>query len=199
MIGIIDYGAGNLKSVHKALEHLGAQADIISTPDQVERADKVILPGVGAFGKAIEAIDRLGLRKPLQRVIADDRPFLGICLGLQLLMQSSEESPGVAGLAVLPGTVVHFPDGNKVPHLGWNRVRQNRSCAIWRDIPDESFFYFAHSYYVRLQDETQSVGLTDYGEWIPVALNRGVLFGVQFHPEKSQKIGLSLLENFIHL
>lgn len=199
MIGIIDYGAGNLKSVHKALEHLGASADIISTPEQVESVDKVILPGVGAFGKAVEAIDRLGLRLPLQRVIADGRPFLGICLGLQLLMQASEESPGAVGLGILPGTVVHFPAGNKVPHLGWNIVHQNRSCALWHNIPDDSFFYFAHSYYVRLQDETQAVGLTDYGEWIPVALNRESLFGVQFHPEKSQKTGLRLLENFIHL
>jgi len=199
VIGIIDYGAGNLKSVHKALEHLGAQAGIISTPKQVECADKVILPGVGAFGKAVEAIDRLGLRKSLQQVIADGRPFLGICLGLQLLMQASEESPGAVGLGVLPGTVVHFPAGNKVPHLGWNIVRQNRSCALWRNIPDDSFFYFAHSYYVRLQDETLSVGFTDYGDWIPVALNRQALFAVQFHPEKSQKAGLMLLNNFIHL
>ncbi|NLP11467.1 imidazole glycerol phosphate synthase subunit HisH [bacterium] len=199
MIGIIDYGAGNLKSVHKALEHLGAQADIISTPEQLERADRVILPGVGAFGKAVEAMDRLRLREPLKQVIADGRPFLGICLGLQLLMQASEESPGARGLGILPGSVVHFPAGNKVPHLGWNRVRQNRPCALWRNIPDDSFFYFAHSYYVCLQDETQAVGLTDYGEWIPVALNREALFGVQFHPEKSQKIGLMLLDNFIHL
>ena len=199
MIGIIDYGAGNLKSVHKALEHLGAAADIISTPEQVERVDKVVLPGVGAYGKAVEAIDRLGLRQPLPRVIADGRPFLGICLGLQLLMQASEESPGAVGLGILPGTVIHFPAGNKVPHLGWNSVRQNRACALWRNIPDDSFFYFAHSFYVRLQDETQSVGLTDYGDWIPVALNRESLFGVQFHPEKSQKTGLRLLENFIHL
>jgi imidazole glycerol-phosphate synthase subunit HisH len=199
MICIIDYGAGNLRSVQKAVEHLGGEAQVSSSSADILSADKVILPGVGAFGKAVDAIDELDLRRPILQVIKNGKPFLGICLGMQLLMESSQESPGAAGLAVLPGTVVRFPRGRKVPHLGWNSVKQIKSCALWQDIPDLGYFYFAHSYYITPLDEEDVVGVTEYGQQVAVAINQGSLFGLQFHPEKSQKNGLGILNNFIKL
>ena len=199
MICIVDYGAGNLRSVEKAVEHQGGTALVSSNADDVLRADKVIFPGVGAFGKAVEQIDRLGLRDALIEAIQSGKPFLGICLGLQLLFARSEESPEAKGLGVLSGQVKRFPQGLKVPHLGWNILVQTRPSPLWRGIPDRSFYYFAHSFYIQPEDEEVVIGTSDYGAEFPVAVQRGNLFGLQFHPEKSQKWGLAVLKNFIEL
>jgi len=198
MIGIIDYGAGNLRSVQKALQHLGAKAEISSTPADLFRANKVILPGVGAFGKAVEAIDRLGLRESIVQIIHSGTPFMGICLGLQLLLERSEESPEAVGLGVLPGSVLRFATNLKVPHLGWNSVHFCRASALWQALSDGSQFYFAHSYYALPDDASVIVGVTEYGNTVPVAFQHNNLFAVQFHPEKSQTVGLQLLKNFIN-
>ncbi len=199
MICIVDYGAGNLRSVQKALERLGGRAQVTASAEDILAADKVILPGVGAFGKAVEALDRLQLRQPILRIIEKQKPFLGICLGMQLLLESSEENPHAGGLAAIPGKVLRFSSDLKVPHLGWNSVHQSGYCALWHNIPEQAYFYFAHSYYASPLDNAVIVGTTDYGQTVPVALHKDNLFGLQFHPEKSQKIGLALLQNFLRL
>jgi glutamine amidotransferase len=199
MICIVDYGAGNLRSVQKAVERLGASAHVSSKPVDVARASKVIFPGVGAFGRAVEAVDNLRLRETLIQFIEDRKPFLGICLGLQLLFESSEENPGVAGLGILSGSVKRFPDGLKIPHLGWNQVNFSMTSPLWHNIPDNGYFYFAHSYYVAPDDAAIVSGECDYGIVFPVAIKYGLLFGLQFHPEKSQHWGLGVLKNFIEL
>jgi imidazole glycerol-phosphate synthase subunit HisH len=199
MIAIIDYGAGNLRSVQKALEHLGAKARLTASALELRQADKIILPGVGAFGHAVEALDRLELREPIAAVIAQGVPFLGICLGMQLLFEHSEESLHAAGLAIFKGAVRRFPPGLKVPHLGWNEVQQAGNSTLWHEIPDQSYFYFAHSYYVEPADPALVTGVSDYGMAIPASIQAGQIYGVQFHPEKSQSSGLQLLKNFISL
>jgi len=199
VIAVIDYGAGNLRSVLKALEHLGAEAIVTSSPAEIGAAERVVLPGVGAFGKAVEAIDALGLREAICAFIASGRPFLGICLGMQLLFGASEESPGAAGLGLLPGRVRRFAPPLKVPHLGWNALEQKQASPLWREIPAGSYFYFAHSYYAEPAQPELITGLTDYGGPVPAAIQSGALHAVQFHPEKSQRHGLQLLRNFITL
>ena len=199
MICIVDYEAGNLRSVQKAVEHLGQQAVVTSSPAEIESADRIIFPGVGAFGNAMESLARLGLVVPLQDAIARHKLFLGICLGMQLLFQESEESPGVNGLAVLPGRVKRFPRHLKVPHLGWNELRQRGACALWSGIEENSSFYFAHSYYVAPDDPAIVTATSDYEMEFPIALRKDNLYGVQFHPEKSQKAGLQVLNNFLSL
>lgn len=196
MIGVVDYGAGNLHSVKKALDFLGLANKIVTKCPEILEVDKIIFPGVGAFGKAIQAIDERNLRKPLLETIMSGKPFLGICLGMQLLFESSAESPGAHGLGILKGNVVRFPATLKVPHLGWNAVSQMIASPLWKEIPDESFCYFAHSYHVVPADPKCVIGSTDYGQVIPVALQSANLFGVQFHPEKSQKAGIQILANF---
>jgi glutamine amidotransferase len=197
MIAVVDYDAGNLRSVAKALESLGADVRVTGDPTDVERADKIILPGVGAFGGAVRSLEAKGLVDPLRRAIQDGTPFLGICLGMQLLYESSEENPGVEGLGVVHGRVVRFPAGLKVPHLGWNQVHQKENTPIWLEIPDHSFFYFAHSYFGVPEDYSVVSGETEYGMTFASAVHRKNVFGLQFHPEKSQKCGLKLLNNFI--
>jgi len=199
MICVVDYGAGNLHSVHKALQHLGADAVVSSDADDIERAQKVVFPGVGAFGRAVSSINRLGLADVLRDVIDRGRPFLGICLGLQLLFESSEEKPGARGLAALDGQVRRFSEKLKVPHLGWNIVRPTAASPLWRGIPDDGYYYFAHSYYIAPQRPEIVVGESEYPAAFPAAIQRGSLFGLQFHPEKSQKLGLAVLRNFIEL
>ena len=199
MIAIIDYGAGNLRSVQKAVEHLGAAACLTRDPAKILGAGRVILPGVGAFGHASAAIDRLALRETLLELFRRETPFLGICLGMQLLFSSSEESPGAIGLARCAGSVRRFAAGLKVPHLGWNSVAQPAASPLWRGIPDGAMFYFAHSYYIDPAAADQVIGTTEYGGMVPVAIQSGALAGVQFHPEKSQRHGLRLLQNFITL
>ncbi len=199
MIAVVDYEAGNLRSVTKALEANGAAVVVSDDPKTIEKADKIVLPGVGAFGKAVENLRKRHLDETLVRSIREGKPFLGICLGLQLLFEASEENPGVPGLSAIQGNVVRFRPGLKVPHLGWNEVRQIRDSPLWKGIPDRTFFYFAHSYCVESVDPGMAAGTTDYGSEFISAVHREMLFGIQFHPEKSQKFGLILIENFIKL
>lgn len=199
MICIINYEAGNLRSVQKAVEFSGAQAKITNDPAEIARADKVIFPGVGAFGQAVEKINLMQLRRPLLDYIATGKPFLGICLGMQLLFESSEEEESSQGLAVLKGRVKRFARNLKVPHLGWNVLLPKKQCPLWNNLPQDSYFYFAHSYYFAPDDPAIVTGETEYGGCVPVALQSNNVYGLQFHPEKSQKAGLQVLKNFINL
>ncbi len=196
MIAVIDYEAGNLRSVAKAIESLGGKVEVTGEPKRVLKADKVVLPGVGAFGKAVHALEEKDLKSAIKEYIGSGRPFLGICLGLQLLYEESEENPGVKGFGIIPGKVVRFPKELKVPHLGWNTVLQKNTHPLWNGIPNGCFFYFAHSYY-GVPSEKVVTGWTEYGISFASAVALENVFGVQFHPEKSQKWGLKLLENFI--
>jgi imidazole glycerol-phosphate synthase subunit HisH len=200
-ITIVDYGMGNLCSVSKALDHLGVPNQITSDPERIEHAERLILPGVGAFGDAMQELDRRGLIRPIKHYAATGRPFLGICLGMQVLMDSSEEAPGVAGLGLIPGTVRRFVTDLKVPHMGWNRVRQAAAAPLFRGVADGEYFYFVHSYYIDPEPgEAASVaGRTDYALDFPSVLWRGGLLATQFHPEKSQRWGLQMLKNFAEM
>ena len=199
MIYIIDYDAGNLRSVQKALENCGAEVFITSDPDDLVRADKVIFPGVGAFGKARESFEKYGFVDAVQQFIKSGKPFLGICLGMQLMFEAGEENPGVAGLGLFKGFVKRFPKSVKTPHLGWNELIQVRESPLWKDVPLASYFYFAHSYYISPEDESIVIGETDYFGRVPVAIQYENVFGLQFHPEKSQQHGLHVLRNFVEL
>ena len=206
MIAIVDYGMGNLRSVQKALERVGASAAIVGSADEIGRATKVILPGVGAFGDAMAHLRERGLIGPIIEAIRSGRPFLGICLGLQLLFDVGYEEGEFTGLGVVPGRVVRFNfDGRpaardlKIPHMGWNQVTWPRPCPLTAGVPSGSYFYFVHSYYVEPIDPTYAYGLCDYGGPFTAMIWRDNLFATQFHPEKSQKIGLQILENFAGL
>lgn len=198
MLVVVDYGAGNLRSVAKALESLGAVVTVSTDPDSLSGADKILLPGVGAFGQAMDSLTSSGIAETLIRAVREGTRLLGICLGFQLLFDASEEAPGTPGLSLIPGCVRRFPEGGKVPHLGWNRVRQNPS-PLWEGIPDEAWFYFAHSYVAHPRDDRCTLGTTQYIDSFPSAVSGHRCFGVQFHPEKSQRWGLKLLDNFIRL
>jgi len=196
VITIIDYGMGNLRSVQKAFEHVGFSASITDDPDRIAEASKVVLPGVGAFRDAMANLERYGLIDPIKESIERGVPFLGICLGFQLLFSESEEGGLHRGLDIMPGRVRRFPPPQRVPQIGWNQIHIKRECPILEGIPDGSFFYFVHSYYVDPEDPSDVVALTDYGiDYVSIA-SRGNVFGVQFHPEKSQDLGLRILENF---
>lgn len=199
MIAIVDYGIGNLASVRKAFAKVGAEAKVTSSPDEIAGAEKVVLPGVGAFGKAVEHLAAHGLVGPLRQAISDGKPFLGICLGMQLLFEASEEAPGVKGLGLFKGNVKRFEGVPKVPQIGWNEARQTTSSPLFASIPSPSFFYFVHSYYVVPRDSTSVLALADYGGEYAVAVGKDNVWGVQFHPEKSQAWGLALLKNFAEL
>ncbi len=199
MIGIVDYGMGNLGSVANACRFLDLRAEVIADPSELAACRAVILPGVGAFGDCMEHLNQRGFSPVLKAWIAADRPFLGICVGLQALFESSEESPGVAGLGVLKGTVRRFKidPSLKVPQMGWNRVRQTRPGEpMFQGVPDQSFFYFVHSFYGAPADPSVAAGMTDYGIDYCSAVRFGAAFAVQFHPEKSQAAGLQMLRNF---
>lgn len=202
MITIVDYGMGNLRSVSKALERLGAQVRLTSKPDDVASAEKLVLPGVGAFDAAMRELNARGLTEPIKTVIAANRPYLGICLGLQLLFDSSEEGQRVQGLGIFRGTVRRLPAQAdlKIPHMGWNQiVNIQNGCPLLKGIPEKSFFYFVHSYYADPADRSLVALESDYGLRFPAMIGRERLFATQFHPEKSQALGLRLLENFLSL
>jgi glutamine amidotransferase len=201
MIQIVDYGMGNLRSVQKAFEKLSVPAEICTDPAKLKVCDKLVLPGVGAFRDAIAELRRQGFVEPIQAHIAAGKPFLGICLGLQLLFDVSYEDGTWEGLGVLPGKVVRFPESPdlKVPHMGWNWVATAPECPLFAQIPADSFFYFVHSYYVVPDDPAVIAGRTEYGQAFTSVVQRGNMFATQFHPEKSQQLGLQLLANFAGL
>jgi glutamine amidotransferase len=196
MILIIDYGMGNLRSVEKAFAYLGHQALVSDEPSLLKEADGAVLPGVGAFGDAIRELDIRGFIPLLRDIVEEGKPFLGICLGYQLLFEASQENPGVKGLALLEGEAIRFPDEVKVPHMGWNDARIRKSHPILNGVDDGSFFYFVHSYYVSLRDENDILTTTDYGLDFVSGVARDNLVAFQFHPEKSSKTGLRILDNF---
>ena len=196
MIAIVNYGMGNLRSVQKAFEHVGAKAFIVDRPEDIDAAERVVLPGVGAFGDAMNNLKTAGLIAPIIRAISEGRPFLGICLGLQLMFAESEEMGQYRGLDILPGKVKRFPEGQRVPQIGWNEVRIQRDTSLLDGVPDGSYFYFVHSFFVVSERDEDVVGVTDYGiDYASIAGNDRA-FGVQFHPEKSQDAGLKILKNF---
>lgn len=200
MIAIIDYDAGNLKSVEKALISLGESPVVSRDPEVLEKADRVILPGVGAFGDAMEKLTQYELIPVIRQAAASGRPFLGICLGLQLMFEASEESPGVPGLGLLPGRIAKIPpgEGRKIPHMGWNSLEISEDSRLFRKIPSGSFVYFVHSYYLPAGEDRKGA-VTEYGVKIQAAVERGNLFACQFHPEKSSRIGRQILKNFLEL
>ena len=197
MIAVVDSGSGNLRSVERALAHVGGAPVLTRDPDVVRRADRVVVPGQGAFADCMATMQRSGLGEAVREVIRAGVPYLGICLGLQILFEDSEEHGPVSGLGILPGHVVRFPSGPlKVPHIGWNQVRGAQGEPLLRGIPPEAHFYFIHSY-VAVPEQARSVALTcDYGGAFCAAVREGNLFACQFHPEKSQAVGLRLLANF---
>lgn len=201
MIAIIDYDAGNIKSVEKALAALSAETMVTRDAEIILRADKVILPGVGSFGDAMEKLHRYGLVSVIRQVIDRGTPFLGICLGLQLLFESSEESPGVAGLGILEGKILRIPeqDDLKVPHIGWNSLRFPNKGRLFSGIPEEPYVYFVHSYYLEAKDAGIVTAVSEYGVQIHASVECGNVFACQFHPEKSSDTGLSILRNFVNL
>lgn len=200
MIAIIDYDAGNLKSVEKALQFLGEDAKVTSDAEEILAADKIILPGVGAFGDAMDKLNKSGLSEVIREAVRREIPLLGICLGLQLLFEGSEETPGVSGLSILKGKVRRIPDkeGYKVPHIGWNSLTINPESRLFHGIEQDSYVYFVHSYYLTAEEPIVAA-TTDYVVDVHAAVEKGQVFACQFHPEKSGEIGLKLLKNFAEL
>ena len=201
MIAIIDYNAGNLKSVEKALHLLGEETVITRSFQEIEAADKVILPGVGAFGDAMEQLKKYELDKVIREVAAQGKPFLGICLGLQLLFEGSDESQGVEGLHILDGQVLRIPDapGLKIPHIGWNSLELANDGRLFQGIEKGAYVYFVHSYYLKAANEQIVKATTEYSTHIHASVEQGNVFACQFHPEKSGAVGLSILKNFADL
>ena len=201
MIAVIDYEMGNLGSVSKALESLGAKVKVTQNPSDLKKADKIVLPGVGAFKDAMRALRGFKLLEPLKEAIDAKTPYLGICLGLELLFDESEEGGSSKGMGILKGDVVRFNDRLlKVPHIGWNQLRKKMAdCPLFKGINDNAFFYFVHSYYVRPKDKSIIAATTDYGAEFTSMVWKDNIYAIQFHPEKSQAVGLKFLENFIKL
>jgi imidazole glycerol-phosphate synthase subunit HisH len=199
VVTIVDYGMGNIGSLINMLRRIGVQSEVASDLHSIKRAHKIILPGVGAFGAAMDRIDNLGLREVLRaKALEEQIPFMGICLGMQLLTRSSEESLGPKGLNLIPAQTVRFPrlQGLKVPHMGWNEVTVTHPTALTHSLPPKPRFYFVHSYYVKADDPTDVMLRCHYGQDFDAGLNRGNIFGAQFHPEKSHKFGMALLKGF---
>ncbi|MCI9340331.1 MAG: imidazole glycerol phosphate synthase subunit HisH [Dorea sp.] len=199
MIAILDYDAGNIKSVEKAMQLLGQEVTVTREREAILRADKVILPGVGAFGDAMDKIRQYGLYEVIHEVVDKGTPFLGICLGLQLLFERSEESPKAEGLGVLKGEILRIPEtpGLKIPHMGWNSLKLQNHGRLFADLPDEPYVYFVHSYYLKAADEGIVTAATEYGTQIHASVEQGNVFACQFHPEKSSDVGIQILKNFI--
>ncbi|MGO5315228.1 imidazole glycerol phosphate synthase subunit HisH [Bilifractor sp. LCP21S3_A7] len=204
MIAIIDYDAGNIRSVEKAFVSLGQEVTVTRDAGVLRSADKVVLPGVGNFGDCMQNLEKFGLVPVIREIASSGKPFLGICVGLQLLFDESEESPGVKGLGILKGRILRIPDGEnrKIPHMGWNSlhlVRQNGTGRLFRGIPEQSYVYFVHSYYLKAADESIVTATTEYGVTIHASVEKGNVFATQFHPEKSSDTGLAILRNFAGL
>ena len=197
MIAVIDYGAGNLRSVLNAISRLGYQAKITNTASELASAQVVILPGVGAAADSMGNLERLGLVNPIRRVIAEGRPFLGVCIGLQLLLTGTEEGGWHECLDVIPGVVRRLPSGLKIPHMGWNQLKQRASHPIFSGIPDEADFYFTHSFYAEPDDDSVVAGTTSYGLPMCSMIIKDSLIATQFHPEKSGEYGLRMYANFL--
>lgn len=201
MIAIIDYDAGNIKSVEKALQKLGAEVCITKDAEVILNADKVILPGVGAFGDAMENLKKYGLDVVIHQVVEKGTPFFGICLGLQLLFESSDETPGVEGLGILKGKIHRIPDKDdlKIPHMGWNSLHLQNEGRLFKGLPEQSYVYFVHSYYLKAEEEEIVKATTEYSVNIHASVEKGNVFACQFHPEKSSDVGLTILKNFVEL
>ena len=198
MISVIDYDAGNLKSVEKALISLGEEVVVSRDSSEILQADKVILPGVGSFGDAMNNLDRFGLVDTIKKVVDNKTPFLGICLGLQLLFKESEETPGAEGLNILPGKILKIPaaKGIKIPHMGWNSLHFQNNGRLFQGIPEQTYVYFVHSYYLQAEEPEIVKATTEYSTCIHASVEKDNVFACQFHPEKSSKWGLKILENF---
>lgn len=201
MIAIVDYDAGNIKSVEKALLLLGQDVKITDNGQEILSADKVVLPGVGAFGDAMGNLKRRGLVPVLRETAQKGIPFLGICLGLQLLFERSDEAPGVEGLGVLPGEILRIPpkEGLKIPHMGWNSLHLEHGGRLFENVPEQSYVYFVHSYYLKAREEEIVKASAEYGVHIHASVEKGNVFACQFHPEKSSEVGLRILKNFVEL
>ena len=201
MIAIIDYDAGNIKSVEKAMIRLGQDVCITRDKERILTADKVILPGVGAFGDAMGKICQYGLEPVIHEVVEKGTPFLGICLGLQLLFERSDETPGVEGLGILKGEILRIPDhpGLKIPHMGWNSLDFQNDGRLFKNLSGHPYVYFVHSYYLKAAEEDIVTATTEYSTHIHASVEKGNVFACQFHPEKSSDIGLQILKNFVEL
>lgn len=199
MIAIIDYDAGNIKSVEKALLSMGETPVLTRDPEVILQADHIILPGVGSFGDAMENLNKFGLIDVIHEAINRKIPFLGICLGLQLLFESSEETPGVAGLGILKGKIVRIPEGPglKIPHMGWNSLNVREGASLFKELEKEPYVYFVHSYYLQAEDPKIVAATAEYGVTIHASVEKENVFACQFHPEKSSKTGLAILKNFL--
>ena len=201
MIAIIDYDAGNIKSVEKALKRLGQEVKVTRDREEILYADKVILPGVGSFGDAMEKLVNYGLKDVIYEVVDKKIPFLGICLGMQLLFERSDETPGVDGLGILKGEILRIPEtsGLKIPHMGWNSLEFHGNGKLFKGLPSEPYVYFVHSYYLKAEEEEIVTATAEYGTCIHASVEKGNVFACQFHPEKSSRWGLKILENFAAL
>lgn len=201
MIAIVDYDAGNILSVKKALEKLGQNPVVTRNADELLAADKVILPGVGAFGDAMEKLEKFELIPVIKEIVDRGTPFLGICLGLQLLFDASDEAPGVEGLSLIPGVIKKIPIGEytKIPHMGWNSLKFPKESKLFNGIDEGAYVYFVHSYYLDAKDKNDVSSTTEYNVCIDASVEHGNLYACQFHPEKSGEVGLKILENFINL
>lgn len=201
MVAIIDYDAGNIRSVEKAARLLGHEAVVTRKREEILSADHVILPGVGAFGDAMDKLHRYGLVSVIRETVEKGIPFLGICLGLQLMFESSEEAPGVEGLGLLPGKILRIPDGEnlKIPHIGWNSLRFPNQGRLFQGIAEGAYVYFVHSYYLQADDPGIVTATTEYAVRIHAAVEKGNVFACQFHPEKSSDVGLRILKNFLRV
>ena len=202
MIAIIDYGAGNIQSVYKALKFIGADCKVTSDKDEILNADGAILPGVGSFGDAMDTMTKRGIKNTIIEYTKSGKPFLGICLGLQLLFPESEETPGVKGLDIFKGTITKIPNQNrtlKIPHMGWNNISIKQKNGIFKGIEGEPYVYFVHSFYLKAQDKDIVAATTQYGVEIDAAVQKGNIIATQFHPEKSGEVGLKMLKNFVEM